>query len=151
MKMYFNALIGAPRTPRMEAALEAFVAISAIIGGLSMITRPDGAGLSLSLSLLDGSMFHSFLWPGIFLAGVVGVLNLAGTMLTVLRSRSASVVSLLAGGSLIVFVVSENLIIHTFHGLQLVFLVLGTMIAALSLPRHSRAQERSASNLRLRE
>lgn len=57
-----------------------FQVISAFGGGLAMAIKPDGSGLGIPLSILNGSPFSNFLIPGIILCVVLGVLPLIAAL-----------------------------------------------------------------------
>ncbi len=46
--------------------------LGAIYGGLSMINDPSGEGIDLSLKLLEGTVFNSYIIPGLILFLVLG-------------------------------------------------------------------------------
>ena len=50
----------------------AFEAVGAIYGGISLINDPSGAGLKMPVSFLDGTIFTSYLIPGIILFLLLG-------------------------------------------------------------------------------
>jgi len=51
-------------------------AACALFGGYSLIKDPSGEAIKLPLSLLNGTIFHNFLIPGIFLFIALGVFPL---------------------------------------------------------------------------
>lgn len=64
----------------------AFLGIGAVAGGWMLIADPTGKRLSMPMSLLDHSPFHSFLIPGIILLVANGVLSLAIMLAAIRRS-----------------------------------------------------------------
>jgi hypothetical protein len=134
MTTLIEDLGGRPRAWGLETALEALVGLTAFSGGLTLMFAPHGSKL-VPLSLLADTPFRTFLVPGLLLAFVVGGLNLFAAVLTLRGSPMASVVSLLAGGSLVVFIVTESLLVRDHSPLQLAYFSVGLLIAVLSLPR----------------
>ncbi len=53
-----------------------FLAVGAIPSGVSMILDPTGAIMGLPIRILESSPFSNFLFPGLFLTFVLGVLPL---------------------------------------------------------------------------
>jgi len=127
-------LRGHPRFAGAEVILEAIVGLTAFSGGLTLAFSPDGSAARLPLSLLEGTGFSSYLVPGLLLAFVVGGLNLVAATQTLRKSPSSTLLSALAGGAIIVFVVVELMLLRAFHPLQIAMLALGAAIMRLSLP-----------------
>lgn len=125
-------------------ALGLVSAISAIAGGLGLITSPLGDPNLPPIHLLAHTPFESFLVPGLILAVVVGGTSLGATMLAWRRSRAAVDATILAGGALTVWILAEIGMIRAFHWLHglcgalgLGLLTLGVQAAWRSrLPRH---------------
>jgi hypothetical protein len=125
---------GRPRAWGLEAVLEGFVGLTAFPSGLLLAFFAHGSKL-VPLSLLEDSPFRTFLIPGLLLAFVVGGLNLLAAVLTISKSPWSSLASLFAGGSLVVFIVTESLLVKGHSPLQLLYFSLGLAIALLSLPK----------------
>ena len=70
-------------------ALQAFIGLGAVGGGLGLILKPSGAILGLPLELLESSPFSTYLVPGIVLLAVNGLGSLAGAAATFARYRHA--------------------------------------------------------------
>lgn len=63
-----------------------FLALSAFVGAIPMITSPGGSPWWMPLSLLRHSPFHSFLIPGIILFTAIGLLSCGVLWMTIRRS-----------------------------------------------------------------
>jgi drug/metabolite transporter (DMT)-like permease len=61
------------------------VGITAVVGGGSMVNNPNGHTVHLPLSILEGSVFPNFMWPGYILFLVVGLGSLFVAYITYLR------------------------------------------------------------------
>lgn len=129
---------GPPRAAGAVILLEAIVGLTALSGGLTLAFSPYGSAAKLPMSLLEHSGFSSYLVPGMLLAFVVGGLNLTAAAMTLRKSAYAALLSALAGGALVLFIVVELMLTRTFHPLQLVMLALGLAIVRLSLPERTR-------------
>ena len=76
--------------------------------------------------------------PGLLLAFVVGGLNLAAATLTIRRSPVASVASLAAGASLLVFIITEVAVTRVRTPMQLLMFAVGAAIVLLAAPPRAR-------------
>ncbi|MFT3835956.1 MAG: hypothetical protein QM723_03035 [Myxococcaceae bacterium] len=102
---------GVPRGRPLVLALEAVLALNAVIAGVAFIARPDGSLLGMTAELLVHGPFSSFLVPGLLLAGVIGGLNTAGLVLTLRRSSWSRRAGLVAGVATVVFEIVESTMI----------------------------------------
>lgn len=105
--------------------LVAFIAVTASVSGLLMISKPDGSILQLPASLLQDTPFTNFLVPGIILAGVVGGINLLAVFYNLQRHPARYNWAIAGGAAIIGWIVVQLLLINTFHPLQLLYLVAG--------------------------
>ena len=105
---------------------------AAVVSGVVLVIRPDGALLGLPTMLLAGTPFTDWRVPGTLLAGSVGIGFLASAALTLCEHRWSTAISVLAGAGLVLFEVVEWGWIG-FHPLQPVFLLVGTAVSALAL------------------
>ena len=112
-------------------ALCGFVALTALGGGAALLAAPDGSVLALPTTLLAGSPFHDYRIPGLLLAGVVGLANLAAAVLIGRRHRRGAPVAFVAGGALAVFVVTEMLLLRTIEPLHVGYLGFAMAIQSL--------------------
>lgn len=53
--------------------LEAFLALGAVFGGVTLIISPSGSLLHMPLSMLSESPFKSFFLPGLILFAMLGI------------------------------------------------------------------------------
>lgn len=60
--------------------LATLVAVGATVAGALLVADPSGAAMGLSLSLLAGTRFASYLLPGLLLFGVVGLFGLVAVL-----------------------------------------------------------------------
>jgi menaquinone-dependent protoporphyrinogen oxidase len=111
------------------------VGITAIIGGLALIARPDGSLIHMPTSVLDHSPFSSFFVPGLLLVLVVGLDNLIAGILVMRESTIANAAALVAGAALFIWIVAEMMFLRRIHTLQLSYLVAAIAIIAESMRR----------------
>jgi hypothetical protein len=67
--------------------IQAFVALTALVGGGLLMRAPDGHLLQLPLAVLTHAPFIDFFWPGVLLFGVVGGGHAVGLVLIVCGVR----------------------------------------------------------------
>lgn len=110
----------------------AFLAVTAIGGGIGLISGSIAPGLEL----LAGSPFQSYTLPGLALLVLVGGSALLATVLMLRRSRWGVLASGITGMMIIIFEIVEVLVIGSDPGiartLQLFYFVLGALIVALA-------------------
>lgn len=121
------------------ALLLLLVGPPAIGGGLTLVAAPDGSLLRMPLSQLDHSPFTSFLIPGLLLLLVIGVGNTLAAVLVLARSTIADVVAFAAGAALLVFILTEMVMLRSANWLQVGYLVTSLLIMAESLRRRARS------------
>jgi hypothetical protein len=118
---------------RLIIIFDAFLALTAMAGGIGLIT-----GLNAPpLDWLQGSIFGSFVLPGLALLVIVGGGALVATVLMLLRRPYAILVSGAVGLAIIVFEIVEVLTIGSpagiAQGLQIFYFLLGLVIAVPSV------------------
>ena len=116
------------------------VGLTAIGGGLSLVLYPDGSRTQLPLALLRHSPFTTYLVPGLLLSVIVGLGNTIAGVVALRGGSRARALALLGGAALVVWILSEMLLLQTMHWLQIVYLCLGALIVAETLaPTHGSA------------
>lgn len=115
-------------------ALELLLAVGAVPAGLLMIIRPSGSLMSMPLTMLDGSPFQDFLWPGVILLAAIGVLPLVVVWGAWRRRAWAPEGHVAVGAVLIGWIVVEWLMIG-YNWLQPVYLGLGIAILGVGIWR----------------
>jgi hypothetical protein len=109
-----------------------FVALTASISGLLLMSNPDGAVLQLSLKLLEKTAFHDYFIPGIMLTILVGSTNLFTVWLLIRRDPTAYNWSLAAGIILCAWVIAQIIVLRAVHWMHFMYFVIGLMIALLA-------------------
>lgn len=128
---------------RVVRFLAALAALSAIGGGVALLLAPSGADTA-PLSLLAGTPFTSFVVPALLLALVVGGTSAACFVSVQRHSPFAIDATILAGGTLTLWIVCELAILRQFSLLQVVYGGLGLALLVLGVigalrspePRH---------------
>jgi hypothetical protein len=109
----------------------AFTALSATFGGLALVYWQDGSSF-VPLTLLERTIFRSFLIPGLLLLVVVGGSSVACSICAWRQSERTIDAAWLAGGSMTIWIVAEVGQMGQFHPLQLIYGALGVMLLVLS-------------------
>jgi hypothetical protein len=129
-----------PTIARVAIGLELLLGVGALVGGGALMLAPDGGLLRIPPSLLEGSPFHSFLWPGVILFTVLGVAPIGVAWLSVQRRAFAPMAAIAVGTALVVWITVEMVMLSGAGSLAWAFyLVLGTSLAAVGLGWHRSA------------
>jgi hypothetical protein len=96
---------------RTLIALELAVGVSAVLGGLALVVRPDGSLLQAKRSVLAGTPFSDWRVPGLLLATLVGGGSLLAAGALWRRVGSARVLALLVATGVVAFELVEWLTI----------------------------------------
>ncbi len=113
-------------------ALDVFVAVTAIGGGVALLTGLERA--RFSTRILARTPFRSFVVPGLLLAVGVGGSAAFAAVSVIVDQASGGVASLIAGLVLAGFVAIEGWIIEEKPGYtvtEVIYLVGGVVVAAL--------------------
>ena len=112
--------------------LVSFIAVTALVSGIVMISNPDGSIMNLPLGLLDGTPFRDFKIPGILLAVFVGGTNLFAVFFNLKRHRSRYNWALAGGLVISGWIIIQMILIGTFHWLHVFYLAIGILIMLFS-------------------
>ena len=108
--------------------LLSFIAITATVSGILMISQPDGSILQLKPELLAGSPFSNYLVPGVLLACVVGVVNLIAVFLNMMRHRQRYNAAIAGGAVIITWILVQVMMIGTIHWLHILYFSAGILV-----------------------
>ena len=111
--------------------IDAFVAVTAVVGGLALVTGLEGD--RFPLTLLESTPFSSYVLPGLILMVVVGgsaSIAVAALLRGLDRGAPASIV---AGAILIGWIIGEALLLHQRSWFEAFYVALGVTMAALGL------------------
>jgi hypothetical protein len=109
-----------------------FIAVTATLSGLLMISKPDGSILNLPLSLLEGTSFKNFLLPGILLTVLVGGTNLLAVFYNMQRHAKRYNWALAGGIMISGWIIVQVMILHASHWLHFVYLGIGVLIILIA-------------------
>jgi hypothetical protein len=110
--------------------LIAFVALTATVSGLVIITNPaDGGAIPLQKEMLANTPFKNFLIPGIILMVLVGGVNMIALALNIKRHSGRYNWAMAGGVMLTGWIVVQMILLNAFSWLQFVYLGTGLLIA----------------------
>lgn len=112
--------------------LVSFLAVTALLSGIMLISNPDGKIMNLSVSLLEGTPFKDFTIPGVLLAVLVGGTNLLAVFFN-LKRQAGRYNWALAGGIFITgWTIGQLILIGASHWLQAFYLVIGILVILIA-------------------
>jgi len=111
-------------------AVGAFNALSAVGGGIGLLT-PGSMGLPTSI--IDGSIFTSYLWPAIILIVVIGGTQAIATIAEVRRRPAAPFLAAVAGLGMLIWIFVELAILGGYSVLHGIYFATGTLQLILTL------------------
>ena len=111
--------------------LQAFIGLTAILGGFELVSDPTGTKSNLPLEWLGGSPFPNFFIPGLILLLVNGVGNAIGAGITFFRNRYAGDVAIALAACLIIFMTVEVWFVGLRNLLQPSYFILGVIVMIL--------------------
>jgi hypothetical protein len=123
---------------RTLTTLALFSAVTAVAGGIDLMVFSRGGRLTPPIELLEHTPFTSFFVPGLLLTFVVGGTSLVAAVLTWQGSRAATEAAVLAGGTLVVWIVVQVALIRSFSTLHAVYGALGAAMIAFGVARRAR-------------
>jgi hypothetical protein len=111
-------------------ALESFLGVGAIGGGLALMAGPNGEILPLPVSALSGSPFANYLVPGVILFIILGIGPLGVAVLAWQRHPAAPLLTFAVGGALLIWLIVEIVVVGYSNDppLQAAYLGLGLVI-----------------------
>jgi hypothetical protein len=112
-----------------------FNGLTAVGGGLALMTDwiPEQA------SWVRDNDFSSHYFPGVILMAIVGGSSLIAAIALVKRSDGWQLISIVAGVVMIFWIIGEVASIRGFHFLQVIYLVTGALVVALTPSRQTDA------------
>ena len=117
-------------------ALQVFIGLTAIVGGLWLVFDPSGAQMNIPLEWLSNSPFTNYFVPGLILLLVNGVGNFFAGIFTFLRIKYAGDMAIAFGTFLVLFILIEVWFIGVQSLLQPLYLLLGLTEMLIGLMLH---------------
>jgi hypothetical protein len=114
-------------------ALQVFIGLTAIAGGLGLVSDPSGTKMDIALEWLSDSPFSNYFVPGLVLLIVNGLGNFFAGIVTFLRNRYAGNIAIAFGTFLVLFILIEVWFVGAQTLLQPLYLLLGLTELVLGL------------------
>lgn len=116
---------------RFLFALQLFVGIGAIGGGLMAILNPQGPG-GMPADALKNSPFNNYLIPGIILFSVIGLGSIFSSVIIYFRLKFTGYISSIFSWALVIWIVVQCIMLNAIASLHVIFFIIGLVEAALS-------------------
>lgn len=131
------------RRERYLLALLVLNGVSAVGGGLALMLE----WIPQEPSWVRDTDFASNYFPGVILLAVVGGSSLVAAVAMWKRTDGWQLAAIVAGTVMVFWIVGEVASIRAFHVLQVIYLVTGVLVVALTPPSTTRAADRAATHL----
>ena len=118
--------------PYLLGALQLFIGLTAIAGGLRLVANPSGT-LEFPLEWLNNTPFTTYIIPGLILLIVIGVSSVLAGIVTFLRSRYTGNIAVVLGAFLILYMIIEVWLIGLRTLLQPLYFILGVIELIIGL------------------
>lgn len=115
--------------------VESLVALGAVFGGVGLIANN---AIGMLPEWLEGTIFTSWFWPGVFLLLVVAAPMAVAAYAEVTTRRWAYAASLIAGAAQVGWIIVQWLIFQRFFILQPIMLLAGVAVLGLAWWVHRR-------------
>ncbi|MBL0272907.1 MAG: hypothetical protein IPQ06_07490 [Chitinophagaceae bacterium] len=112
--------------------LVSFIAMTALLSGIIMVSDPGGKILNLSPDLLEGTSFSDFRIPGLLLAILVGGINLLAVFFNLMRHPTRYNWALAGGLVVSGWIIIQMILIGTYHWLHAFYGVIGILIILIA-------------------
>lgn len=122
-----------PRYAWLAVVLELFTALGAIPVGVMFIVEPDGSLIGMQPGWIEGTVFGSYLVPGLYLLIGNGLGMLLAAALTVRRHPVAPWLTGALGVGMIIWIVVEIVVLPLTMVLTWVFLAVGLALGFIAL------------------
>ena len=109
---------------RSLMVITGFNVVSALLGSVILLVPGP---LSVPTELLNGTIFSSYLVPGVILGVVVGGTQGIAFVLQLRRRAARHLWTVIAGFGMVIWIVTEMGMLSTFVGAQLLYLAIGLL------------------------
>lgn len=109
------------------AVAQAFNGMSALAGGVGLVSDPSGGNVAMKTEWLAGTPFSNFLIPGIILFVVNGIGNSAGFFITLKKHNKAPLMGILFGIIMMGWIIVQVIMIGYMSFLQPLYFVTGLL------------------------
>jgi len=121
------------RFGKTAVALLIALGLGAVGGGIALMAQPDGSIMKFETTLLAGSPFTDFFFPGLILGGLFGIGSFAVAWMGFRHHRLAPFLAFAIGCAQMIWIVVELAIIQELSFLHPVCFGFGLAIAATAV------------------
>lgn len=133
------------RNNRSLAIFQIFNGLSALAGGVGLMSDPSGGNVAMETEWLEGTPFSTFLIPGIILFVVNGIGNVTGFFLTLRKHFYAAEIGLVFGAVMMGWIIVQVILIGYMSFLQPLYFATGLVQLYFGYALRSAIQRPSAS------
>lgn len=121
------------RAGKTAVGLLILLGVMALGGGIALVAAPDGSIMTMPLSMLAGSPFPDFFFPGLILGGLFGIGSMAVAVLGLRTWRIAPFLAFAIGVGQMIWIVVELAIIKGLSVLHPICFGIGLAIAVAAV------------------
>ena len=123
---------------QLSVAILVFVCMVSLYGSYHMITDPTGSSLGFPSYILNGTFLTSYAITGWILLFTMGLFSI-GTIVSIIQKSSIySIMIMLQGLIICLFVITEFILISDTFVVQYVFLIIGMALIGLGFLQNQR-------------
>jgi len=126
----------------LQGILQGIVAFCALVCGAILMLFPDGRPLQMPVSMLAGSPFADFFFPGLILFAVIGLGHAAAAAMSLRIHRLRGLAGAVMGLGLMIWIFVQVSMIGGGHWLQNLFFAIGVAEVSLAVLALERMRER---------
>ena len=105
-----------------------FNGTGALYGGWSLITRPDGSGIHLSMDWLEHTPFQNYLIPGLILFVTNGIFSIVVLATMLLSVKGYSLLVVAQGAVLTGWIAIQMILMQTVYYLHIILGSVGILL-----------------------
>lgn len=125
----------------LNIVLLIFLSVSAFFGGILFLVAPDGSLLHISTTLLRGSIFKDYFFPGLILLIANGIVPLFVAAAAAKKYKYYSLLSVMQGVILVIWITVEALIIKQVQFLQLIYNFMGIFFIVAGITLYDKTKD----------
>ncbi len=121
------------RAGKTAVGLLVLLGIGALAGGAALVSAPDGSAMQFDVSLLSGSPFSDYFFPGLILGGLFGLGSFTVAILGVRGVYLAPFLAFAIGCGQMIWIIVELVVIKELSFLHPTFFGVGLAVALASV------------------
>ncbi len=113
--------------------LSSTVCVLSLMIGFMMMSVPDGTMINSNIAILKTTSFKDFRMPGLLLFLTVGISNTIAIFYLFINHKSKFNWSIAGGVLLIIWIVTQFILIESSRWIDVIILTIGTLIIFISI------------------